>query len=337
MQSASPSLSQATKSFELTDRQRLANIMLAGPARHILLRGGSRSGKTFVLFRAIVARAIKAPESTHAILRLRFNHLKDSIIGQTMPAVFKACFPDVPYHVNKTDWFAEIPNGSRILFGGLDDKDRSEKILGQEHSTIYLNECSQISYGSRNKAITRLAQKSGLKLKAYYDCNPPTVGHWTYRMFEKKLEPLSGKSLSSPDLYATMALNPGDNLGNLPQEYIQELEALPEAERRRFLLGMYLEQIEGALWTLQMIDSNRVAEEQLPPMRRIVISVDPSGCSGPDDWRSDEIGLVASGIDAMGNGYVLDDRSGRYSPGRMGPRSDQDVRRLESRSHHRGA
>jgi phage terminase large subunit-like protein len=310
----SPSPSPATKTFELSEKQRLANILLAGPATHILLRGGSRSGKTFVLFRAVVARAIKAPESTHVVLRLRFNHLKDSIIGQTMPAVFKACFPDLPYHINKTDWFVDLPNQARILFGGLDDKDRTEKILGQEHSTIYLNECSQISYGARNKAITRLAQNSGLKLKAYYDANPPTVAHWTYRMFEKKLEPISGAALENPDRYATMAINPIDNLKNLPEEYLAELKALPEKERRRFLEGKYLEQVDGALWTFDLIDRNRIAESQLPALRRIVISVDPSGCHGPEDFRSDEIGLVAVGEDGIGNGYVLDDRSGRYSP-----------------------
>jgi hypothetical protein len=51
--------------------------------------------------------------------------------------------------VSKTDWFAEFENGSQIWFGGLDDKERTEKILGMEFATIYLNECSQIR-GSRS-------------------------------------------------------------------------------------------------------------------------------------------------------------------------------------------
>ena len=37
----------------LTAKQREANRLLAGPARNIMLRGGSRSGKTFILVRAI--------------------------------------------------------------------------------------------------------------------------------------------------------------------------------------------------------------------------------------------------------------------------------------------
>jgi len=49
-----------TRRFRLTERQTLANKLLAGPQKHTLLRGGSRSGKTFVLVRAIVLRACAA-------------------------------------------------------------------------------------------------------------------------------------------------------------------------------------------------------------------------------------------------------------------------------------
>jgi phage terminase large subunit-like protein len=311
-----------TQTFSLTPRQVEATRLLASPARHIMLRGGSRSGKTFTICRAVAIRALKSPGSTHAVLRFRFNHLKQSVIEDTFPKVFRLCFPGVGYSLNKTDWYIDLPNGSRILFGGLDDKDRTEKILGQEHSTIYLNEASQISYGARNKAITRLAQNSGLALKAYYDCNPPSMGHWTFRLFMMKVEPTSGAKLADPDLYTQMQMNPGDNLGNLPAAYIQELEALPEKERRRFLLGEFQAQVEGALWTLDGLDHCREAawrtedERQalIERMQRIVVAVDPSGCSGPDDIRSDEIGITVCARDRQGNGYVLDDQSGRYGP-----------------------
>ena len=298
--------------FSLTSRQAEANRMLGSAARHILLRGGSRSGKTFLLCRAVAVRAIRAPGSTHAILRFRFNHLKASIIQDTMPKVFKLCFPGVSYDLNKTDWFMALPNGSRILFGGLDDKERTERILGQEHSTIYLEECSQISYEARNMAMTRLAQNSGLPLKAYYSANPPTVGHWTYRMFELGLEPKSGEKLANPHAYASMRMNPADNQANLPAEYLAELAALPAKERRRFLDGEYLSQVDGALWTLDRI--KRVTTAQCPEMTRVVIAVDPSGCSGPEDWRSDEIGIVAAGLGRDGQGYLLDDATIRDSP-----------------------
>ena len=44
------------------------------------------------------------------------------------------------------------------------------------------------------------------------------------------------------------------------------------------------------------------------------IAVDPSGCAGEEDKRSDEIGIVAAGIGHDGIGRVLEDATGRYSP-----------------------
>ncbi len=301
-----------------------ANRILGGKARHILLRGGSRSGKTFLILMAITIRALGAPGSTHAILRLHFNHLKASIIDDSFPGMMALCFPDVKYTINKSDWFIEFPNGSRILFGGLDDKERTEKILGQEHSSLFLNECSQISYASRNKAVTRLAQTAMviingkemgyLPLKAYYDENPPKMGHWTYKLFLKLKEPQSGADLPNPENFATLQMNPMDNLVNLAEGYLEELEGLPERDRRRFLLGEFQSQVEDALWDYESIDKCRVAPAQVPPLVRIVVAVDPSGCQGPEDTRSDEIGIVVAGKASDGTAYVLEDLSGRFSP-----------------------
>ena len=38
-------------------------------------------------------------------------------------------------------------------------------------------------------ALTRLAQNTPLRLKAYYDCNPPAETHWTCRVFIAKSDP----------------------------------------------------------------------------------------------------------------------------------------------------
>lgn len=54
--------------FAYTAAQKSALRLLSGPARHTMLFGGSRSGKTFVLCCAILARAGKAPGSRHAII-----------------------------------------------------------------------------------------------------------------------------------------------------------------------------------------------------------------------------------------------------------------------------
>ena len=171
--------------FELTPKQ-VEGFRVLSSAPEVMLFGGSRSAKTFLILFAIVARAIKSPGSRHAVLRFALNHLKASVIHDTWPKMLDLAYPQLArkINLNKSDLFAEFSNGSQIWFGGLDDKERTEKILGQEYATLFLNECSQIPNSSRLIAMTRLAQKCSftdshgtekqLALRMWYDCNPPS-------------------------------------------------------------------------------------------------------------------------------------------------------------------
>lgn len=308
-----------TPRCELTPKQQEANRLLAGPQTHTLLVGGSRSGKTFTGVRAVMTRAIKAPASRHAIFRLRFNALRASVWLDTLPKVMRLCYPGVPYKNNRQDGFVSLANDSEVWFGGLDDKERVEKILGMEFATIYYNECSQIPRQSVLTGLTRLAQKvEGLKNRAYYDLNPVGTGHWTYRQFIELVDPDTRQPLRRPDDYKHIFMNPADNRANVDAGYIELLESLPERQRRRFLDGRYVSEIDGALWTLDLLEKHRREAGDLPLMKRVVVAVDPSGSKGKEDERSDEIGIVVVGLGIDDRVYVLADLSGRYSPEQWG-------------------
>lgn len=292
-----------------------------------MLFGGSRSGKTFLLTRAVCARAIKAPKSRHAILRFRFNAVKNSIAFDTFPKVMSLCFPGVKYEINKTDWFATLPNKSEIWFGGLDDKERTEKILGMEFATIYLNECSQIPYGSVETALTRLAQKadqiidgksSQLKNKAYYDCNPPSKAHWAYRIFKEQRHPDTKEPLVRPKDYASMQINPGDNVENLRDGYLESLQALSARGRKRFLDGEFADATPNQLFTEEDIDRWRVTDGITPDFVRVVVAVDPSGAGDSDNADNDAIGIVVAGLGTDGNAYVTEDLTVKAGPATWG-------------------
>ena len=325
---------------KLTPRQREANLLLAGPASNIMLRGGSRSGKTFILCRAIVQRAINAPGSRHVIFRLRFNHAKTSIWADTLPKVLKLCFPALRVRFDKTDFYVELPNGSQIWISGLDDKERVEKILGAEYATLYFNESSQIPWGSIETAMSRLAQnielapeiaaatgRMHLALKAYFDCNPPSKLHWSFQLFRAKVRPGTKEALPNPDDYAEMKINPDDNRDNLPPKYFEILDSMSAAKRLRFKDGEWASEVNGALWALEDrtaedgrtmpgLDTLRVAKP--PELRRVVVAVDPSGTKG--DGGGDNIGIVVAGVGIDGHAYVLDDATCQLSPEGWGRR-----------------
>jgi len=233
--------------FRKTEKQKELAILLGSDAKEIMAYGGSRSGKTFGLCRHVFVRAAKE-KSRHLILRKNFNHIKRSIWLDTLPKVLSLSFPNLRAKPNKSDFYYKLANDSEIWVGGLDDKDRVEKILGTEYSTIYFNECSQIDYSSVQIAKTRLAEKNGLAKKVYYDMNPPTKRHWAYWLFEKHIDPIDEVPVQNPEAYASLLMNPVDNLENIDEEYLDLLSKMPEKERNRFLLGLYNDDSDGSVY-----------------------------------------------------------------------------------------
>jgi predicted phage terminase large subunit-like protein len=176
-----------------------------------------------------------------------------------------------------------------------------------------MNEVSQISLSARTILMTRLAQNCGLALKTYSDCNPPMATHWAHRLFIEKRDPSPPYApLADPDAYAWLTMNPKDNLANLSGDYIAELERLPAREKLRFLEGKWGSAGENVLFTYELIEQHRQGEH--PDLQRIVVGVDPSGASGPEDKRSDSIGIIVAGLGIDGRAYILEDASCRAAP-----------------------
>ena len=247
----------------------------------------------------------------------------------TFPKVMALCFPGLwrNQSLNKTDWFYTLPNGSEIWFGGLDDKERAEKILGNEYATIFLNECSQISYDAYLIIITRLAQlcyyeRDGqqvqLRLKLFLDENPPNKGHWTYKLFIDGKDPDSKATLSNPEDYASLLMNPRDNEENLPESYIKALRNLPKRKRDRFWSGKFTDDTENALWSLRILDESRVNGDDLPQMVRMVVAVDPSGADDDESKNNDDIGIGVVGLGTDGIAYVFEDLTINAGPATWG-------------------
>ena len=316
-----------TQIFELTAKQLEAHAVCASGAKHVMLFGGSRSGKTFLLVRNVVMRALKAPNSRHAIFRFRFNAIKASVILDTFPKVMRLAFPGVSYKLDKTDFYATFPNGSEIWFAGLDDAERAEKVLGMEFATLYFNECSQIPYPSLQLALTRLAQQvdqiidgkaSPLKARVFYDMNPPNKAHWSYRQFIQKVDPDTKAALGKPDDYAWFKINPTDNRENIASDYLETLEAMSGKMRKRFLDGEFGEAVAGALFEDAVIETWRVIDGNTPDMVRVVVSVDPSGSGDEDNADNDAIGIIVAGLGTDGNAYLLEDCTVKAGPATWG-------------------
>jgi predicted phage terminase large subunit-like protein len=111
-----------------------------------------------------------------------------------------------------------------------------------------------------------------------------------------------------------------DNAANLAKSFIQDIRNKYEGTRlgRQELYAEVLDDIEGALWTLALIDAARVHEvprhedgAKLPKLQRVVVALDPSTTHGSD---SDETGIVVIGLGYDGDLYVMHAEGVRLSP-----------------------
>ncbi len=109
-----------------------------------------------------------------------------------------------------------------------------------------------------------------------------------------------------------------DNRGNLSQTYIDMIYGLyaGTALAQQELDGVMLDDIDGALWSEEMIEASRVYE--IPPMRRpiVVVGVDPSVSEKPGDETGIIVAVVDGAIREMWqrHAYVLADASLQATP-----------------------
>jgi phage terminase large subunit-like protein len=298
-----------------TTIQKTALKLFKSKAREYLLVGGSRSGKTFIIIYQQLQMAVKYPGSRHLIARYRFNHAKNSVWLDTLRKVVKLAAPDIKITRRNADYYLDLENGSQIWLAGLDDKDRTEKILGMEFLTVFLNEASQISYGAYTTIKTRLAQRiSGAQPLLFVDANPPGKKHWLYQVFIRHIDPETNTGLI-PGRYASLKMNPDQNQANISKDYLQTLDSLPLRKRIRFRDGEFADETEGALWTDDLINSLRILRPDdgtLPvSLKRIVVAIDPAVTSKD---TSDETGIIVAGIGFNDHLYVIEDKTDYYKP-----------------------
>ena len=318
------------KSFQYTEsQQNIIKKMLLKKnedCNEICLYGGGRSGKSMLICIFLIQRAIMSPNSHHIILRNTAISAKNSIFRDTLLtklANFQQ-FRDIflQAHKDKTSMIITFKNGSTIQIFGMDHID---KVLGMECSTLYFNECSEIDYKKIQVVISRLAEKATipylsneknkekvLKNLIFYDYNPIYKTHWTYKYFEKRIDPITGRPLNH-NIFVEK-LNTIDNLANIDQNYIKIQKE--NGNYKRFVLGEYEDEVQGAIFKQESIveaNNHQMHGWKLTDLRKImsqvVIGVDPAVTDGEN---SDNTGIVVAGTNGE-DFYVLEDKSGKYS------------------------
>ena len=107
-----------------------------------VIQGGSSAGKTIAILILLIDKCIKTPG------------LEVSVVAETIPMIRKGALKDflkimketgrfIPSNYNKTLLRYEFSNGSYMEFFSADSE---EKLRGSRRTTLYVNECNNITY-----------------------------------------------------------------------------------------------------------------------------------------------------------------------------------------------
>lgn len=121
-----------------------------------------------------------------------------------------------------------------------------------------------------------------------------------------------------------------ENEKNLAPTFLEAIKKRYENTRlgRQELNAEFLEDVQGALWTREMLE--KAAFRGSPPdMRRVVVAIDPSGTKGVQD-NGDSVGIIVAGIGADGFGYILEDCTVKASPAVWGARAVKAYRQFKA-------
>lgn len=187
----------------------------------------------------------------------------------------------------------EWPNGA---IATCYSADKPDQLRGPQHDTAW---CDELASWQHPEAWDQLL--FGLRLGE----DPRGIVTTTPRP-----APLIKALLTDPATAITRG-STFDNRANLAEAFLDTIRAKYEGTRlgRQEMYAELLADNPGALWRRDWIDRTRVAAA--PPLTRVVIAIDPAVTSGAG---SDQTGIVAAGIDALGELYVLEDASLRATP-----------------------
>jgi phage terminase large subunit-like protein len=191
-----------------------------------------------------------------------------------------------------------------LLTGGVLDMwslDSPEVARGRRYRRVVLDEVAMVKELARawDQVIrSTLADYSG---DAWFMSTPKGFNdyHILYTL---------GQRDEYPD-WASWQMPTSTNPHISPAE-LESLERdLPSRVFRQEILAQFEAENEGALWSREWIDRDRIPSGTQPELRRVVVALDPSGSR-----RGDEVGIVVCGIDARPQAYVLADLSAHLGP-----------------------
>jgi phage terminase large subunit-like protein len=286
---------------------------LALDTRYCILTGGRGSGKSFALATGL-AQVLQHPGRTVLFTRWTMASAKDSIIPEFREKIETLNMQG--FTENAAD--IEHTSGSRILFRGIKTSQGTQtaKLKSLQGVNLWvLDEAEEMPDEHTFDVIDLSVRDPRRPCHVILSLNPAMRTHWIYRRwFQNSPIPPGQCGVDESAGVTFVHTDWRDNHTNLPADFKRIARQCRSANLLRYQhiwLGQWVDQREGALWSWESINDNRVTADDVPDLVQVVVAVDPAA---KNKATSDETGIVVVGRASNGHLYVLGDLSGRYDP-----------------------
>ena len=154
--------------------------------RFLVLMGGGGSGKSIFAGQKILERARSEPGHRFLVCRKVANTLRDSCFHQLVEQIGDY-YPDDTVKINRSDMRIFFPNGSEILFSGLDDVAKLKSI--HNITGEWIEEASELEEGDLNQLNIRLRGETAFYKQIILSFNPISATHWLKTRFFDNADP----------------------------------------------------------------------------------------------------------------------------------------------------
>ena len=155
-------------------------------SRYLVLCGGGGSGKSIFAGRKVLERVTSETGHRWLVCRKVAKTLRDSCFAQLRGQIAEH-YPSAGAKVNISDMRIVFPNGSEILFAGLDDVEKLKSIY--DITGIWVEEASEITEADFNQLDIRLRTDFPQYLQMILSFNPISITHWLKRRFFDTQDP----------------------------------------------------------------------------------------------------------------------------------------------------
>lgn len=189
--------------------ERFADFIFDWDYEKYLLLGGYGSGKSYAIALKLILKlfeekrkALVVREVYDTITESCFDLFKEILTGMDLlvdeddRSTYKTKVRPI-----KSPMQLKFPNGSRIIFKGMDKPEKVKSLNGV--SIVWFEECSEIKYDGYKEMLGRI-RTPDVSMHFILSCNPVGKENWVYRHFFKKLNEDGSETtiLDDEELYA---------------------------------------------------------------------------------------------------------------------------------------